>query len=89
MAIAWWSIHANDLMLQDRKRALDEIRLAWKSEGAHNNEPDDKLWHQEREKLGDFQRKNGHCMVPRRCEQDKSLGKWVSNQRGIHDKNNF
>jgi hypothetical protein len=83
------SSHTNDLMLQDRKDLLDKIGFAWKSDGAHKNKPDDKLWHQQCEKLVEFKRNEGHCMVPRRYEQNKSLGKWVSYQRFVHNKNNF
>jgi hypothetical protein len=46
-----------------------------------------KLWHQLHEKLVEFKRKNGHCVVPSIYKQDKSLGNWVSMQRS-HHKNN-
>jgi hypothetical protein len=30
---------------------------------------------------------DGHCLVPRRYQEDMSLGAWVSKQRQIHNKN--
>jgi hypothetical protein len=73
----------NELRL-DRKRILDEIGFAWKGDGTHKNKSDDKLWHQLYEKLVEFKRKKGHCVVPSRFEQDKSLGQWVAKQRTFH-----
>jgi len=44
----------------------------------------DKRWHLQYQKLPEFKRKNGHCMVPRGYKEDKSLGSWVSLQRTFH-----
>jgi hypothetical protein len=44
------------------------------------------LWHQQYEKLVEFKRKYGHCMVPRGDKEDASLGIWVSNQRSNNNK---
>jgi hypothetical protein len=71
----------NSTIRLDRKGNLDEIGFAWKPDVAHHFKPDDKSWHQHYEKLVKFKRKNGHCMVPQKYEQDKSLGRWVSTQR--------
>jgi hypothetical protein len=73
------SYHKHNKLRQDRKRSLDEIGFAWKVEDARNI--DDKLWNQQYEKLVAFQRKSGHCKVPSKYEQDKSLGNWVERQR--------
>jgi hypothetical protein len=73
--------HVNDKLRLDRKKILDEIGFVWKVDD------DDKLWHQQCEKLVEFQRKKGHCMVPHKYEQDKSLGQWVDKQRRNHVKN--
>jgi uncharacterized protein YbgA (DUF1722 family) len=67
-------LHNNNTIRQDRKTILDGIGFAWKADG-------DKLWHDKYEKLVEFKRKNGHCMVPHRYEQDESLGNWVGYQR--------
>jgi hypothetical protein len=74
--------HFNDIMRPDRKRLLDEIGFAWKEKGK-------KIWHQQYEKLVEFKRKNGHCMMPQRSyeQQKKSLGRWVDNQRSEHKNN--
>jgi hypothetical protein len=61
----------------DWKTFLDEIGFAWKADG-------DKLWHQQHEKIVEFKRKTGHCLVPRTYEQDKFLGQWVGHQRNHH-----
>jgi hypothetical protein len=68
---------------------LDEIGFAWKADAAHQYKPDDKLWHQQYEKLLEYKRINGNCKVPQSYEQDKSLGKWVAWQRTVHIKNNL
>jgi hypothetical protein len=79
--------HKNNKLRLDRKDLLDEIGFAWTSGDAHKFKPDDKLWHRQYEKLVEFKQKNGHCMVPCRYEQDKSLGRWVGTQRNDHNKN--
>jgi hypothetical protein len=68
----------------DRKRLLDDIGFAWKADSDTTFKPDDKLWHQQFETLVEFQRQNGHCVVPFNYQQDKSLGQWVSRQRTYH-----
>jgi hypothetical protein len=79
------SNHKNNKLRPDRKELLDEIGFAWKDEGAPTFKPDDKLWHNQYEKLVELKRKRGHCVVPRRKnEEDKSLGYWVMNQRSYY-----
>jgi uncharacterized protein YbgA (DUF1722 family) len=46
-----------------------------------------KQWTMQYEKLVEFKRENGHCLMPKRYGQDKSLGQWVSTQRKYHNKN--
>jgi uncharacterized protein YbgA (DUF1722 family) len=75
------NIHNNNKMRLDRKIILDEIGFTWKAD-AHKFK--DKLWHQQYEKIVEFKRKNGHCQVPHKYEQDKSLGHWVCTQRNYH-----
>jgi hypothetical protein len=79
--------HANNKLRVDRKDILDKIGFAWKADADHTFKPDDKLWYQQYERLVEFKRKKGHCMVPRKYEQDKSLGPWVSTQRKHHINN--
>jgi hypothetical protein len=79
--------HNKNKIRPDRERILDEIGFAWTVDAYRNFKPDDKLWHQQCEKLVKFKRIYGHCMVPFRYEQDKSLGIWVSMQRKYHKNN--
>jgi hypothetical protein len=74
--------HKNNTIRPDRKRILDEIGFAWTVENATST--NDKLWHQQCKKLVEFKRKKGHCRVPRKCEQDSTLGNWVKTQRTSH-----
>jgi uncharacterized protein YbgA (DUF1722 family) len=47
----------------------------------------DKKWKMKYEQLVEFKREKGHCMVPHEYEVDKSLGRWVGNQRNEHKNN--
>jgi hypothetical protein len=86
------NIYKNDKMRLDRKIILDEIGFAWRgirqdSSFLHPLRATteyDKLWNMQCKKLVEFKRKNGHCKVPSRYEQDKSLGQWVNKQRHFH-----
>jgi hypothetical protein len=77
--------HNNNKLRVDRKRLLDEIGFVWKPGNDHLFKPDDKLWHEQYQKLVEFKRKSGHCRVP--YEQDRSLGMWVYKQRSFHNNN--
>jgi hypothetical protein len=84
MALGQWVInqrssHTNDKIRHDRKELLDEIGFAWNA--------DESRWNQQYEKLVEFKRRNGHCMVTRRYEQDNSLYNWVQSQRTYHINN--
>jgi hypothetical protein len=46
---------------------------------------DDKKWNMQYEQLVKFKQNNGHCLVPRKYEQDKSLARWVRNQRSTNN----
>jgi hypothetical protein len=48
---------------------------------------DEKKWNKQYEKLVEFKRKHGHCLVPQRHQDDVALWNWVSNQRKLHSKN--
>jgi hypothetical protein len=47
----------------------------------------DEKWNMKYEMLVEYKRTNGHCMVPSRYQQDKSLGIWVRDQRTLHKSN--
>jgi uncharacterized protein YbgA (DUF1722 family) len=73
--------HANDTIPLDREVLLNEIGFVLR---VPNSAPS---WQQQYEKLVEFQRKNGHCIVPQKYEDDKFLGKWVAKQRQLYSKN--
>ena len=74
------NLHTKDAMPQDRKALFDEIGFVWKVDV-------DKKWRDKHEILVEFKRKNGHCLVPVRYEQDESLRRWVAIQRYMHTNN--
>ena len=57
-----------------------QIGLAARASGKN------KKWHQQHEKLVEFQRNNGHCVAPLRCKEEKALGQWDDAQRTFHEK---
>ena len=95
--------HRKNKMQPDRKKLLVEIGFVWRvdrciaapassvatpaSNVATQPSSDDKKWHEQYEKLVEYRQKNGHCIVPHKYKQDKSLGRWVSNQRANHNNN--
>ena len=44
----------------------------------------DNQWNMKYEKLVQFKRQNGHCVVPFGCEQDKAYGRWMQTQRSFY-----
>jgi hypothetical protein len=66
----------------DRKEVMEELGCASKAPRCNKN--NDKIWHTQYEKLVEFKRKNGNCLVPTKYKQDKSLGLWVCKQRTRH-----
>lgn len=78
-------LYTKHTMRDDRRERLDEIGFVWKLEKSTTMRPEyDKKWYLQYQKLIDFKRKNGHCLVTINYEQDKTLGKWVSHQRAFH-----
>ena len=76
-------------MLPDREELLNEIGFVWKVDRADKYTPrvagDDKKWHQQYEKLLQFQREHEHCHVPIKYKEDAYLGAWVHRQRQWHN----
>jgi hypothetical protein len=72
--------HSKNIIRVDRKELLDQLGFVWR---VYKSAP----WNKQYEKLVEFKRENGHCLVPKRYHEDMSLGKWVDNQRGGHAKN--
>jgi hypothetical protein len=81
--------HVTNKIPIDRKELLDEIGFVWKVRAAGNykRKTDNETWHLQYEKMAEFKRKNGHCLVRKRHHEDVSLGTWVSKQRGNRAKN--
>jgi hypothetical protein len=88
-------LHVSNTLRLDQKVLLDEIGFAWKLRAAgtykrktEDTGKSDKTWHQQQyEKLVEFKRKNGHCLVPNRYKEDVSLVMWVNTQRHLHVNN--
>jgi uncharacterized protein YbgA (DUF1722 family) len=80
-------LHANNKLRLDRKELLEEIGFAWKADKTPHLRTDDPKWNKQYEKLVEFKRNNGHCIVPQTHHEDMSLGMWVSQQRHLHSKN--
>jgi hypothetical protein len=66
--------HSKTTIRPERKELLDAIGFVWRV-------PNSASWHQQYEKLVEFKRKNGHCLVPTRYQKDMALGAWVGRQR--------
>jgi hypothetical protein len=79
--------HTNNKLRRDREELLDEIGFAWKADTSHSIKPGGKLWHQHYGKLLEHKRINGHCKVPSKYKDDKSLAQWVIYQRARHANN--
>ena len=83
--------HTNNNLRKDRKELLDEIGFVWKAgkgyQSGRSSTTYDQIWNSQYKKLVEFKEKNGHCIVPRRHEEDLSLGRWVFTQRCCHNKN--
>ena len=52
----------------------------------YNNIEDEIEWFNQFEKLKNFKEKHGHCLVPRNCEDDQQLFKWVYEQQELYKK---
>jgi hypothetical protein len=46
-----------------------------------------KKWNKQYEKLAEFKRKNGHCLVPSTYQEDMALENWVNAQQRSHSNN--
>lgn len=62
--------------LTDRRvKLLDEVGFQWAKQKG------DVSWDQHYQELFVFYLQHGHCNVPTKCADNKSLGRWVSTQR--------
>jgi hypothetical protein len=74
------TLHYKNTIRLDRKVLLDEIGFVWRVDKS-------KTWHQQYEKLVEFKRKNGHCLVPKRYQEDMPFANWADTQRQLHNRN--
>jgi hypothetical protein len=65
-------------------RSIVVVSLTWQ---ARLLVKQDTQWNRQHQQLVEFQRINGHCMVPYNYQPNKSLGYWVSRQRIAHKNN--
>ena len=70
----------NNILPQNRKDLLDDIGFIWRVQADEN-------WLLQYQKLVEFKRTSGHCIVPLNYEQDKALGRWVNTQRNLQANN--
>ncbi|MDB5264249.1 MAG: hypothetical protein JWQ14_3532 [Adhaeribacter sp.] len=63
-------------MLPARNKQLTEIGFNWSSKGIKINN-----WEKSYKLLIAYKRANGHCFVPVKYKENKSLGYWVASQR--------
>jgi hypothetical protein len=85
---------SNNMRL-DRNELLDALGFVWRvvptAASARSFISDDKKWLEQYEKLVEFKRRNGHCVVPagyyKEDKDKKAFSIWVSKQRDYHDNN--
>ncbi|MGV3640553.1 MAG: helicase associated domain-containing protein, partial [Adhaeribacter sp.] len=65
----------------DRVKRLDEIGFIWSCE-----EVNGRSWDEKFAQLKAYKKKHGHSFVPANCKDNRSLGIWVSTQRGLEAK---
>jgi superfamily II DNA or RNA helicase len=70
-----WQRHTygNGELSEDRVNRLEDIDFVW--------EPDESSWEENFDKLKKYKERFGHCNVPKKWLEDKSLGSWVERQR--------
>jgi hypothetical protein len=90
-----WNMQYEQLVISklrlDRKVLLNELELASKVRAAQYEQLVElkriNMWNTQYEQLVEFKQTNGHCLVPRRYQEDMALGMWVNTQRGRHANN--
>ncbi len=74
--LAQWVVtqrNTKDGQSPKRLGKLNSIRFDW--------DPEESKWNQMFEQLKTFNKKHGHCNVPRGSKENKQLSTWVNNQR--------
>jgi hypothetical protein len=74
-----------DKLAPEKRRRLEEIGIDFSVYKAYLKQKEKSIdmarWNKQFTKLKEFRRIHGHCMVPKRYEDDPSMGAWLSNQR--------
>eukprot|EP00980_Cylindrotheca_fusiformis_P006910 scaffold1442_cov128-Cylindrotheca_fusiformis.AAC.31 len=70
----------NPRLTEDRLKRLEDIGFEWKVKNKMKRYYD-KQWDQMFQRLLQFKKVNGHCLVPKRYLPDMKLGTWVHTQR--------
>jgi hypothetical protein len=65
----------------DRKALLEKLGFIWSERSWHDGnsscDAHDQKWNQKYERLAEFHREHGHCVVPSSYKGDKTLWRWV------------
>jgi hypothetical protein len=87
-----WVFHQRNVqnkgtMRHDRLTKLDSIGFAWSKPRKRKKPIDhfkrDEKWLESYNKLVDFSKEHGHCLVPKSYDKDKPFAHWVDNQRSL------
>lgn len=77
-------------LTDERRRRLENIGFIWSARESEKNPAEsarisrnsyDDQWDAMFMRLQSYQEKHGHCLVPKRCQEDPKLGTWVDTQR--------
>ena len=84
------SFYSQGRLSQEKVRKLDAIRFEWVIQ-PRTKRPDstsrDRKWQTQYQKLVEFYKQNGHCMVTINNNDDPSLFHWVKAQREYYKRN--
>ncbi|KAL3801715.1 hypothetical protein ACHAW5_010055 [Stephanodiscus triporus] len=61
-------------MTEERKAKLDDLGFVWQVRDRSD-------WNDRYEKMLEFKKETGHCVVPQHYPKNRALGKWVAKQR--------
>ena len=74
-----WQKGVNAFITQKRINQLNKIDFTW--EVGSGGRKKDTLWKQHFNKLVEYKKKHGDCLVPQHYKQNAKLGTWVNKQR--------
>ena len=76
-------LYANNKLRPDRRSKLESIGFVWVA--GESLTAYEEQWEEMFERLEEYSREYGNCLVPRDFEEDPSLGIWVNNMRSRRD----